>query len=60
MYVDQWNEKRYAKRDAALIYYMQTHPEDFPVTGMYPNEFPFIKVYKNIIHLNLFGRESQV
>lgn len=34
LYVDQVMERRHAKRDAALVYYMQTHPDDFPVTGM--------------------------
>ena len=27
-------EKRHAKRDAMLVYYMKNHPDDFPIVGM--------------------------
>lgn len=30
LYVDQMLEKRHAKRDAMLVYYMRSHPDDFP------------------------------
>lgn len=33
LFVEQKVEMGHARRDAALVYYMQTHPEDFPVTG---------------------------
>lgn len=31
--MDQWKDGQNARRDAELVYYMQTHPEDFPEKG---------------------------
>ena len=33
LFADRKLDERYARRDAMLVHYMKTHPEDFPVEG---------------------------
>ena len=41
MFADQKLDERYARRDAMLVNYIKTHPEDFPIEGDCNAEVPF-------------------